>query len=136
MGGKLMIQHNDVTELFEDYVPSIEKSMNRMLVFEMIKSDLTLENLIENLIAGVDIYSKFDTGGNTSTGKRRMSANQRFEKSPMRSNSPLGPSAFNSGMPSYDVTGRKSRKSLGMAGKRGTSPTLRLTNDEDPRNRY
>ena len=50
-----MIQHNGITEPFEEYVPSVQQSLQRMLVFEMIKSGETLEFVIETLISGKEL---------------------------------------------------------------------------------
>ena len=55
VSNKLVIHHNDETQNFEDYVPTNEKTMQRMLVFEMIKSDQTLEFVIEALIANREV---------------------------------------------------------------------------------
>jgi hypothetical protein len=56
-----MIQHNGISEPFEEYVPSVQQSLQRMLVFEMIKSGETLEFVIETLIAGKEIRYKTHT---------------------------------------------------------------------------
>lgn len=99
--GKLMISHNGITEAFEDYVPAVEKSLQRMLVFEMIKSGESLELVIETLISGHHLRYKSHTGAQWREAARG------------RSNSPSAAARF-AGLysspfaPSYDISGRKS----------------------------
>lgn len=106
--GDLMVTHEGITEKFEDYVPSIEKTLERMLVFEMIKTEQSLEDVFDNLVAGKErtfrkhtINQWRDLHGTTlrdivkagGTRSPRMSVRV--------------PSGYGM-MPNYDLSGRKS----------------------------
>ena len=52
MNGELIFNRQGVVEPFHEYVPSIEKSLERMIVFEMIKTGMSLDEVIEGVISG------------------------------------------------------------------------------------
>lgn len=50
--GELMVNHSGAMHNFEDFIVDTQKTLQRMLVFEMIKTEQSLEEVVDNLVAG------------------------------------------------------------------------------------